>query len=314
MILWMIKLINSVRKTIAGRKHPSQLAWAIALGFLLGVIPHGNLLTVALVLIVLTLHVNHALVALVGIGVTLVAPRIDPTFDRLGRWFFEQPRVAEALTKAYQYPLMAWTDLNNTVVMGSFLIGLSAVLPLYLLTYPVFRAWAATGVDPDEDVQQVKSSSKRKSDNASPRSDVPRHRIDSRHHDSLGGHVAAEKNADAIPQTAPVNEPSPAAIATSGRVYDVRRIDAATPVDSPAVKQPAVSAPRQTRVAISASGPVHRPANSPAAKGTAATPRPIPSNTSVDSHGSTADDQHKIDEALSYLLRQLRDSQDKDAA
>ncbi len=314
MILWMIKLISSVRKTIAGRKHPSQLAWAVALGFLLGVIPHGNLLTVALVLIVLTLHVNHALVALVGIGVTLVAPRIDPTFDRLGRWFFEQPRVAEALTKAYQYPLMAWTDLNNTVVMGSFLIGLIAVLPLYLLTYPVFRAWAAAGADPDEEVQPVEAASKLKSDKLSHAIDVPRHRIDSRHNDSLDSHVAAQKPAEATPQTAPVSESSAPAIASSGRVYDVRRIDAVTPVDSPAVKQPAVSTPRQTRVAISASGPVHRSANSAAAKSTTVTPKPVQSYTSVDSHGSTADDQHKIDEALSYLLRQLRDSKDKDAA
>ena len=49
MIFWMAKLLNSLRRAIEGRKHPHQLAWAVALGLLLGVVPHGNLLAFALV-------------------------------------------------------------------------------------------------------------------------------------------------------------------------------------------------------------------------------------------------------------------------
>ena len=61
MIFWMVKLLNSLRRAIEGRKHPHQLAWAVALGLLLGVVPHGNLLAFALVILVLSLKINHRL-------------------------------------------------------------------------------------------------------------------------------------------------------------------------------------------------------------------------------------------------------------
>ena len=52
MFIWTIKLVSSVRRAIAGRKYPAQLAWAVALGAFLGLVPHGNL--IALMLLLLT--------------------------------------------------------------------------------------------------------------------------------------------------------------------------------------------------------------------------------------------------------------------
>ena len=61
MILWTLKLISTARRAIAGRKYPHQLAWAVAFGLLLGVVPHGNLLAIGLLLLVLSLKINHAM-------------------------------------------------------------------------------------------------------------------------------------------------------------------------------------------------------------------------------------------------------------
>ena len=331
MILWTIKLINSVRKAIAGRKHPSQLAWGVALGALVGIIPHGNLLAVVLVLLVLTLRVNHAMVALVGIAVTMLASRLDPTFDTVGRWFFEQPRVAAALATLWQYPLIAWTDLNNTVVMGSFLIGLVALVPLYLIANPLFKIWAPTEEESDSNIIKVQPVRSRKKNPET--SNQPLHRIDSQHDSVQPNSEPRRKYSDASP-VHPGVDGSPA-VATSGRVYDVRRIDDGAPVSTSkpplhhdretndretneptAVKTPVDSTPdttspqrsRSTRVAINAEAASPRVAN-PRAATQQHNPKP-----GINSDITSADDQHKIDEALSYLLRQLRDSQDKDAA
>ncbi len=85
MILWTIKLLNTVKKVIAGRKYPHQLAWATAFGLLLGIVPHGNLLAVALLVLVLSLRINHAMVALTAIATTfLVASRFDPVAHLIG--------------------------------------------------------------------------------------------------------------------------------------------------------------------------------------------------------------------------------------
>lgn len=316
MFLFILKLISTVRKAIAGRRYPSQLAWGLALGVLLGLIPHGNLLTIALVLVVLTLQVNHAMVALVGIGLTFVAPRLDPQFHAVGQWFFEQPQAAETMAKAWQMPLVPWTDLNNTVVMGSFLIGLAAVLPIVILTYPVFRRWSlalenalALDVDSQDDRSDGQVTAAETTVIETTRVDEPHSSLKSA--ERTGEFVAtndqsAASNSSTKSQVTMQHESTPNELppmTKSGRVYDVRRIDSADAATPPA---PA-SAARKTRVAIAVVPERSKSENSEP-------PQANLTQNKVAAVNSSVDDQQKIDEALSYLLRQLRDSKDKDAA
>jgi uncharacterized protein (TIGR03546 family) len=143
MILWTIKLLNTVRKAIAGRKYPHQLAWAAAFGLLLGIVPHGNLLAVGLLVVVLSLKINHAMAGLTAIATAfLLATRLDPIAHMVGETVLTHPRVSPIAVTAWQLPLVPWTDLNNTVVMGSLLIGSAALIPVFIVTYPIFRLLA----------------------------------------------------------------------------------------------------------------------------------------------------------------------------
>lgn len=330
MILFIIKLISSIRKTIAGRRHPSQLAWGLALGVLLGLIPHGNLLTVALVLVVLTLQVNHAIVALVGIGLTFIAPKLDPQFDAVGRWFFNQPQVAETMAKAWQMPLVPWTDLNNTVVMGSFLIGLVSLLPIVMLTYPVLRRWALAGEAAREEIAPQKSAKAKTQDIESSDHEL---RADKPHSPLRRHHSANVDHPSTVAESEHRKSDDAPLMGQSGRVYDVRRIEPSEPVTVPipkstegvsthAASSNAFSASRRpTMVAIAdpaqtTSGGSGQPSSS---RTSSAQVREEPiatkiSKIKVEADTTSADDQQKIDEALTYLLRQLRDSKDKDAA
>lgn len=139
MFMWLMKQLLNIRKILDGRKHPHQLAWGLAFGFLVGIVPHGNLLAIALIALVLSLRVNHSLAALTGVTVALLATNLDPLTHQIGQFVLNDPRWHNSLTLVWEWPLMPWTDLNNTVVAGSLILGVSMVLPLYAISYPIFR-------------------------------------------------------------------------------------------------------------------------------------------------------------------------------
>lgn len=142
MLLFFIKIYRTFRRALSQRKYPHQLAWAIAFGLLLGLIPHGNLLAVATVVLILCLRLNHAAMGLTAIGVTYLAPRMDPYSHRVGQYVLDNAQVHQAVTNAWSWPLVPWTDINNTIVVGSFLIGVALLIPTFAITYPLFRRLA----------------------------------------------------------------------------------------------------------------------------------------------------------------------------
>ena len=142
MILWTIKQLFSLKKAFTGRANPSELAWGLALGLAIGLIPKGNLVSLVLIGLLVSLRVNHGMAALSAVAVSFLAFRFDPWTHQLGSEVLQAPKTRELLQRFWDMPLVPWTDLNNTVVMGSTIIGLSSVLPTFLITLPVFR-WLA---------------------------------------------------------------------------------------------------------------------------------------------------------------------------
>jgi uncharacterized protein (TIGR03546 family) len=283
MILWTIKLLSNVRKAIAGRKYPHQLAWAVAFGVLLGVVPHGNLLAIAILLVVLSLKLNHAMAGLTAVLVTFGATKLDPYSHELGNFVLTHPRLTEAATTVWELPLVAWTDLNNTVVLGSFLLGLGALLPIFVITYPIFRLLAPrSDTDPDDaNARQMASQREQESTHEVIMVDQGHSGITSPHrgpskvpHHSgeTSSPQAAESKSDDDVDFVEVDrgledEQSDNCIAVETRIDVIRMID-------------------------------HRSATSDSAA------------HQVDA----SDEQQPMDEALNYLLRQLRDSQQRKAA
>lgn len=149
MVIFSLKLLNNLRKAIAGRRFPHQLAGGVALGVLLGVIPHGNLLALVVLMAVLCFRINHALLAVVAIAVSFGATRLDPYSHSVGEYLLSHPTGSSLATQAWALPVLPWTDLNNTVVLGSFVIGLASVLPIFYITLPFFRLIAPAETEED---------------------------------------------------------------------------------------------------------------------------------------------------------------------
>lgn len=297
MILWIYKLVNSARRAFAGRKHPHQLAWAVAFGALLGVIPHGNLLAVIVLLVVLSLKLNHAMAGLIAVGTAFLAPHLDPYSHQVGQAALSQPDFREAAAKAWQLPLVPWTDLNNTIVMGSFLIGLGMLLPIFGLTYPVFRTLAPRKFGETRPSRLAKG---RKRSHAA-RSTAPG--IETNAHQIVmidQGHVSMTpphnpENAD-CPKAERWTDPS----ATLSTV----EIDSIAEGDTEScevefVEVDADSSPDEHQVSVETRIDVIRMKDH---RSTGSTDAPDDLETT---------NGQPMDEALNYLLRQLRDSQQK---
>lgn len=143
MILWIIKQLLSLRQAVLGRAHPSELAWGLAIGVGIGLIPKGNLVSVLLISSLVTLRVNHGIAALAAVACSFLAGRIDPWTHELGVMVLGAEQVRPFMERIWNWPLMPWTDLNNTVVMGSTVVAGAALLPTYAISLPLFQWLAA---------------------------------------------------------------------------------------------------------------------------------------------------------------------------
>jgi uncharacterized protein (TIGR03546 family) len=150
-VKYFLKQIKSAWHAVAGRTEPSQLAWAVAFGVLLGIVPHGNLLAVGLIILVLSLHLNHALATVTAVATVFLATRLDPYSHQVGQFILRHEDFSRHMASAWQLPFVPWTDTNNTVVTGSFVIGVIALTPIFMLTYPIFHLFRSKGTPIDGD-------------------------------------------------------------------------------------------------------------------------------------------------------------------
>ncbi len=297
MIIWTIKLLSNVRKAIAGRNHPHQLAWAVAFGLVLGLVPHGNLVALAWLFVVLSLNINHSMMAITAIGSSFIAGRLDPYSHQVGEYFLSQPSFHDTLVTAWQWPLVAWTDLNNTIVLGSFTIALAAMFPVFAVTYPVFRylgrnarkAESEAVADQDSATAVPVASDPAKPETAKPEpapsETHPIVVVDKAHARVSRPHLAAKKVTTEKAASLTAADFTPIA-------DDAALLDESKPATS--LQEPHIAV--ETRIDVIRIADYRESAK----------------DESSDS--TTMDNSEPMDEAFRYLLHQLRDTQQRKAA
>jgi len=129
----ILKLLQQLIKALNSDGTPGQVAAGMALGAALGLTPLMNLHNLVLLAAAMLLNVS-----LPGffLGWVLFVPlgfALDPAFDALGRALLLAPALKPMWTVWYNTPVVPLTNFNNTIVLGSFVAWLGALLPLYLL-------------------------------------------------------------------------------------------------------------------------------------------------------------------------------------
>lgn len=130
----MLRLLARFLKVLGSETAPGQIALGVALAMVAGLTPLSsphNLLVLFL-LLVLRANLSAFLVALAAFSG--FAYLLDPVSHRFGRFLLTQPALQDFWTALYNVPGMRLTRFHHTIVMGSLVLSLALVVPVYLLT------------------------------------------------------------------------------------------------------------------------------------------------------------------------------------
>jgi uncharacterized protein (TIGR03546 family) len=129
-----LKLLQSLVKALNSEGTPGQVAAGLALGAVFGLTPLVNLHNLVLFALAIILNVSFAGVMLGWAVFIPVGFILDPLFDWVGRVLLEQvPALQPVWTWCYNQPVVALTNFNNTVVLGSFVVWVVLFVPLFFL-------------------------------------------------------------------------------------------------------------------------------------------------------------------------------------
>jgi len=131
----LLKYLSKLLKALKSGESPAQLAGGFVLGMIMGLTPFWNLHNLLIFILILIIRVNISM-AILGFAVfSGFAYLFDPLFHSLGFWALVDVNALKSFwTSIYNTPVGALTNFNNTVVLGSLLISLILVLPVFLLT------------------------------------------------------------------------------------------------------------------------------------------------------------------------------------
>jgi uncharacterized protein (TIGR03546 family) len=121
--------------TFTGRFGACEIALGIAFGVLLGFLPKGNLLFVIFAILFFLSHANIVVGILATLIISFFAPWLHPFADRIGREILVSVSGQQIIGNLFSIPAVAWTMLDNTVVLGMFLLGLVLFLPIFFVVW-----------------------------------------------------------------------------------------------------------------------------------------------------------------------------------
>ncbi len=142
----LLKLIQSIIRTLHSEGTPAQVAVGIALGAALGLTPLVNVHNLLIFSVIVLLNVSFGGGML---GWALFVPVgfvLDPVFDRIGSSLLQAASLRPLWTSWFNMPLMPYTNFNNTIVLGSVVAWLVLAVPIYFAAkYGVARYRATLG-------------------------------------------------------------------------------------------------------------------------------------------------------------------------
>ncbi len=144
-MLAILKLLQSLVRTLHSEGTPTQIALGFALGAALGLTPIMNLHNLVILALLAVLNVSFGAGMLGWVLLVPVGFMLDPLFDRIGRMLLlETPALQPLWTRMDNTPILALAGLDNTVVLGSIVGWLALTVPLFLLARAGVLAYRAT--------------------------------------------------------------------------------------------------------------------------------------------------------------------------
>ncbi len=132
-MLTILKLLQSLFRTLHSEGTPGQVGAGIMLGAGIGLTPLLSAHNVVLFAAIVLLNVSFG-GGLLGMALfTPIGFVFDPVFHRVGLALLELPALRGVWIEWYNIPLVPYTNFNNSVTLGSFTVWLVLTVPIFLL-------------------------------------------------------------------------------------------------------------------------------------------------------------------------------------
>jgi uncharacterized protein (TIGR03546 family) len=144
-MLTLLKLLQSLIKTLHSEGSPAQVAVGIAIGACLGLTPLLNAHNLVVFALIIILNVSFGGGMLGWALFTPIGFLLDPVFDRLGRLLLlETPSLTPLWAAWFNTPGLPYSNFNNTVVLGSFVGWIVLAIPIFILARWAITRYRAT--------------------------------------------------------------------------------------------------------------------------------------------------------------------------
>jgi uncharacterized protein (TIGR03546 family) len=136
-IFQFFRLLNSETGT-------NQLAAGLACGLILGFSPFLSLQTLLILVCCFFFRIQLGAALLSAFFFKFIAYLFDPISDALGRSVLESSTPHSLFVELYNIPLVPMTRFNNSIVMGSAILGLLLLIPAFFLFRKGIEKYRAT--------------------------------------------------------------------------------------------------------------------------------------------------------------------------
>lgn len=135
--------LRSLLVALQGGDDPKHIAAGFALGAAWGLVPKGNLFGILFLLFCFLVRVDKSMAVVSALLFTAVGYAVDPLAHSIGRALLTSAALKPLWTALYDLPIVPLTRFNNSVVLGSLVIGLALFWPLYASFIKVVEAYRA---------------------------------------------------------------------------------------------------------------------------------------------------------------------------
>ncbi|MCJ8278159.1 MAG: TIGR03546 family protein, partial [Bdellovibrionales bacterium] len=130
----ILKQIFQLLKMLNSETGSRQIAWGVALGFILGMTPSFSLQTILVFLILIFFRVQMGAAFVTAFFFKFIAYLLDPLFHKVGAAVLAMDSLEGIFTTVFNMPVVPWTRFYNTIVMGSGVISIALVPVIYFLS------------------------------------------------------------------------------------------------------------------------------------------------------------------------------------
>ncbi len=133
-MLLLTKFLAKTLSILNSEISPRQIAAGFAFGVWMGLLPLNGYLPTFFLILSFLININLTIMFVAAGVAKIIAFGIDPIANQIGYTLLVTMQDLKPFwTKLYNMPVVPYTKFNNTLVLGSFVLGLFLLIPMYLI-------------------------------------------------------------------------------------------------------------------------------------------------------------------------------------